>query len=46
MTSPMQKTFSEIFLPNYWDILQDGIGSKLKRSRKMFLRGRLVTLFR
>ena len=35
----MKRKFSEIFLENYWDILEDGIGPQLTRSRKMFLRG-------
>ena len=30
---------SDIILPNYWDLLEDGIGDQLERSRKMFLRG-------
>ena len=30
---------SDIILPNYWDLIEDGIGGQLKRSRKMFLRG-------
>ena len=30
---------SDLILPNYWDILEDGIGDQLTRSRKMFLRG-------
>ena len=30
---------SDLILPNYWDLLEDGIGSQLTRSRKMFLRG-------
>ena len=30
---------SDIVLPNYWDLLEDGIGDQLERSRKMFLRG-------
>lgn len=30
---------SEIILPNYWDLLEDGIGEQLEHSRKMFLRG-------
>lgn len=35
----MKRVLSEIILPNYWDVLEDGIGSQLKRSRKLFLRG-------
>lgn len=35
----MKRTLSEIILPNYHDVLEDGIGKQLKRSRKMFLRG-------
>lgn len=30
---------SDLILPNYWDLLEDGIGEQLERSRKMFLRG-------
>ena len=30
---------SDLILPNYWDILEDGIGDQLIRSRKLFLRG-------
>ena len=30
---------SELILPNYWDLLEDGIGPQLTHSRKMFLRG-------
>ena len=30
---------SDLILPNYWDLLEDGIGDQLERSRKMFLRG-------
>ena len=30
---------SDIILPNYWDLVEDGIGEQLERSRKMFLRG-------
>ena len=30
---------SDIILPNYWDLIEDGIGEQLERSRKMFLRG-------
>lgn len=26
-------------MPNYWDLLEDGIGDQLEHSRKMFLRG-------
>ena len=35
----MKRALSEIVLPNYWDLLEDGIGIQLERSRKMFLRG-------
>lgn len=35
----MKQRLSEIFLENYWDVLEDGIGPQLTRSRKMFLRG-------
>ena len=35
----MRKALSEIILPNYWDLVADGIGEQLKRSRKMFIRG-------
>ena len=34
-----KKKLSELILPNYWDLLELGIGSGLERSRKMFLRG-------
>lgn len=34
-----RKNMSDIILPNYWDLLEDGIGEQLERSRKMFLRG-------
>lgn len=30
---------SDLILPNYWDLLEDGIGEQLEHSRKMFLRG-------
>ena len=30
---------SDIILPNYWDLLEDGIGEQLEHSRKIFLRG-------
>lgn len=33
------RKMSDIILPNYWDLLEDGIGEQLERSRKMFLRG-------
>lgn len=33
------KRMSDIVLPNYWDLLEDGIGEQLEHSRKMFLRG-------
>ena len=33
------KRMSDIILPNYYDLLEDGIGDQLERSRKMFLRG-------
>lgn len=35
----MKQKLSEIFLENYWDVLEDGIGPQLTHSRKMFLRG-------
>ena len=35
----MRSNLSDLVLPNYWDILEDGIGDQLTRSRKMFLRG-------
>ena len=35
----MKRKLSDLILPNYWDLIEDGIGSQLKRSRKMFLRG-------
>ena len=34
-----RSNLSDLVLPNYWDILEDGIGDQLTRSRKMFLRG-------
>lgn len=30
---------SNLILPNYYDLLEDGIGEQLEQSRKMFLRG-------
>lgn len=33
------RKMSDIVLPNYWDLLEDGIGEQLEHSRKMFLRG-------
>ena len=30
---------SDLILPNYYDLLEDGIGDQLEQSRKMFLRG-------
>ena len=35
----MKRTLSDLILPNYWDLLEDGIGKQLEHSRKMFLRG-------
>lgn len=35
----MRRNLSELILPNYHDLLEDGIGEQLERSRKMFLRG-------
>ena len=35
----MRSRLSDIILPNYWDLLEDGIGEQLERSRKLFLRG-------
>lgn len=35
----MKKNLSDLVLPNYWDLLEEGIGDQLERSRKMFLRG-------
>ena len=35
----MKSRLSDIILPNYWDLLEDGVGDQLERSRKMFLRG-------
>lgn len=35
----MKRKLSDLILPNYWDLLEDGIGPQLERSRKMFLRG-------
>lgn len=34
-----KRNLSELILPNYWDLLEDGIGDQLEHSRKMFLRG-------
>lgn len=34
-----ESRLSELILPNYWDLLEEGIGNQVKRSRKMFLRG-------
>lgn len=38
----MRVKLSEIFLKNYWEVLEDGIGPQLTHSRKMFLRGRQI----
>ena len=35
----IKRKLSDLILPNYYDLLEDGIGDQLKRSRKMFLRG-------
>ena len=35
----MKYNLSDLILPNYWDVLEDGIGPQLEHSRKMFLRG-------
>ena len=35
----IKKKLSDLILPNYWDLVEDGIGPQLERSRKMFLRG-------
>lgn len=35
----IKRNLSDLILPNYWDLLEDGIGDQLERSRKMFLRG-------
>ena len=35
----MRQRLSDIFLENYWDVLEDGIGPQLTHSRKLFLRG-------
>ena len=35
----IKKRLSDLILPNYWDLLEDGIGDQLEHSRKMFLRG-------
>lgn len=35
----MKRALSDLMLPNYWDLLEDGIGPQLERSRKFFLRG-------
>ena len=34
-----KRKLSDLILPNYYDLLEDGIGDQLERSRKMFLRG-------
>ena len=34
-----KRKISDIILPNYWDLVEDGIGDQLERSRKLFLRG-------
>ena len=34
-----EKRLSDLILPNYYDLLEDGIGEQLEQSRKMFLRG-------
>ena len=34
-----KRNLSDLILPNYWDLLEDGIGDQLEHSRKMFLRG-------
>ena len=34
-----KRKLSDLILPNYWDLVEDGIGPQLKRSRKLFLRG-------
>ena len=33
------KKLSDLILPNYWDLLEDGLGDQLEHSRKWFLRG-------
>ena len=35
----IKRKLSDLILPNYWDLVEDGIGPQLERSRKMFLRG-------
>lgn len=35
----MKRKLSELILLNYQDLISDGLGSQLKHSRKMFLRG-------
>ena len=35
----IKRKLSDLILPNYYDLLEDGIGDQLERSRKMFLRG-------
>lgn len=39
MISISKRKMSDIILPNYWDLVEDGIGSQLKQSRKLFIRG-------
>ena len=39
MISISRRKMSDIILPNYWDLLEDGIGDQLKQSRKLFIRG-------
>ena len=39
----MKKNLSDLILPNYYDLLEDGIGEQLERSRKLFLRGGLFS---
>lgn len=35
----MKRALSDIILPNYWGLLEDGLGEQLEKSRKLFLRG-------
>ena len=35
----IKKKLSDLILPNYWDLVEDGIAPQLERSRTMFLRG-------
>lgn len=39
MINISKRVLSEIILPNYHDLIRDGLGSKLTHSRKWFIRG-------